>query len=96
VLGSDPGYSVSDVARYLQFAPESIIYWLRTGNLQGERHPVTGEWRVHPQNLVAFLRSHTQSVESAMQADITLVGRSNVADANATAPVSERVLVPAL
>lgn len=96
MLGSDPGYSVTDVARYLQFAPESIIYWLRTGNLLGERHPVTGEWRVHPQNLVAFLRSHTESTESVMQAEITLVGRASTADPRPAAPPSERVLVPAL
>lgn len=105
VLGVGTGYSVADVARYLQFSPDSIIYWLRTGNLLGERDPRTGEWRVLPQNLVAFLRntSTAETMSVSLQSDVTLVARDVrdvaaplEAEPRTAASRRERVLVPAL
>ena len=41
VLGIGTGYSVTDVARYLQYSPESIIYWLRRSRQDRSRSYVT-------------------------------------------------------
>ena len=104
VLGIGTGYSVTDVARYLQFSPESIIYWLRTGNLLGKRDPQSGEWRVMPQNLVAFLRNTSERMPAGVS-DVTLVTRDVPGAPSSPATVAvesrtavtrrERILVPA-
>lgn len=112
VLGIGTGYSVMDVARYLQFSPESIVYWLRTGNLLGERDPRSGEWRVMPQNLVAFLRNTAEPMPAGLSDVIPVVAEAQMpasattqpAIATATSEIDvrpaaaqrERTLVPAL
>ncbi len=94
VLGIGTGYSVTDVARYLQYSPESIIYWLRTGNLQGERDPRSGEWRVMPQNLVAFLRNTSEQMPAGVS-DVTLVTRDVAGASSAPGTVEVEVEVEA-
>lgn len=53
------GYTVDEVARFLQYDPESVRYWLRTGNLVGQLDPKTGDWNVTATELVSFLRQST-------------------------------------
>jgi transposase len=52
------GYSISEVATILQFHPDTVRYWLRTGELSGMRDDDANEWRVAPEDLVAFLRQN--------------------------------------
>ena len=50
------GYTVEQAARFLQYDPSAIEYWLRTGHIDGQRDARSGEWRVSAAALVAFLR----------------------------------------
>jgi hypothetical protein len=61
-VGTTHGYTVDEVARFLEYDIESVRYWLRTGHLVGQLNPRTGEWSVSATELVSFLR---QSVEPA-------------------------------
>ncbi len=49
-------YSIKEVATILQFHPDTVTYWLRTGELCGTRDDDANEWRVAPEELVAFMR----------------------------------------
>jgi hypothetical protein len=61
-VGTTHGYTVDEVARFLQYDIESVRYWLRTGHLVGQLDSRTGEWSVSATELVGFLR---QSVETS-------------------------------
>ncbi len=52
------GYSISEVATILQFHPDTVTYWLRTGELNGTRDDFANEWRIAPEELVAFVRQN--------------------------------------
>lgn len=56
--GSRRGYSVKEVATILQFHPDTVTYWLRTGELSGTRNDAENGWLVAPEALVAFLRQN--------------------------------------
>jgi hypothetical protein len=50
------GYTIEQAARFMQYAPEAVEYWLRTGQLDGQRDQRSGEWRVSAGALIDFLR----------------------------------------
>jgi hypothetical protein len=50
------GYTVEQAARFLQYDPVAVEYWLRTGCIDGQRDARSGEWRVTPAALIAFLK----------------------------------------
>ncbi len=56
------GYSISEVATLLQFHPDTVRYWLRTGELSGTRDDMANEWRVAPEELVAFMRQNGETL----------------------------------
>ncbi len=60
------GYSVSEVATILQFHPDTVTYWLRTGELNGMRDDDANDWLVAPEALVAFLRQNGETLPSEL------------------------------
>lgn len=60
------GYSVSEAANILQFHPDTVRYWLRTGELSGMLDDTANEWRIMPEELVAFLRQSGESLPSEL------------------------------
>lgn len=56
------GYSISEVATILQFHPDTVTYWLRTGELNGTRDDIANEWRITPEELIAFLRQNGETL----------------------------------
>lgn len=60
------GYSISEVAHILQFHPDAVQYWLRTGELSGQHDDLSNEWRVAPDDLVAFLRQNGETLPSEL------------------------------
>lgn len=48
-------YSSREAARILQFHPDAVTYWLRTGEISGTRDD-DNDWRVAPEELISFLR----------------------------------------
>jgi hypothetical protein len=60
------GYSINEVAHILQFHPDAVQYWLRTGELSGRHDDLSDEWRVAPDDLVAFLRQNGESLPSEL------------------------------
>ncbi|MBX6342848.1 MAG: helix-turn-helix domain-containing protein [Thermomicrobiaceae bacterium] len=62
VARSRPTYSVVEAAQILQFHPDAVRYWLRIGELPGERASAGEDWRIRPEDLVAFLRESGESL----------------------------------
>ena len=59
-------YSITEVATLLQFHPDTVTYWLRTGELGGIRGSAGNDWRVEPEELVAFLRQNGEALPSEL------------------------------
>lgn len=89
---STHGYTVDEVARFLQYDVESVRYWLRTGHLVGQQNPRTGDWSVTATELVSFLR---QSVESAPAAAARQSLRSRLSAGASAVVLQSLVPVPA-
>jgi len=64
--GGRRGYSVKEVATILQFHPDTVTYWLRTGELSGRRVETENGWLVAPEALVAFLRQNGETLPSEL------------------------------
>ncbi|HEX7101789.1 MAG TPA: helix-turn-helix domain-containing protein [Nitrolancea sp.] len=60
------GYSISEVAHILQFHPDAVQYWLRTGELSGRHDHLSDEWRIAQDDLVAFLRQNGETLPSEL------------------------------
>lgn len=50
------GYTVDEVARILQFHPDSVRYWVRVGELPSEPDQRWGEPLIQPADLAMFIR----------------------------------------
>jgi transposase-like protein len=50
------GYTLNEVARILQFHPDSVRYWVRVGELPSEPVDGRGESLIRPADLAAFIR----------------------------------------
>ena len=88
------GYTVAEVARFLQFDPNAIRYWLRTGQLAGQFDATISDWRVTPSDLVTFLRQSSEPMPTGIvtqhHASVVLTEEPLLAAQPATAPVQER------
>jgi hypothetical protein len=60
------GYSISEVAHILQYHPDAVQYWLRTGELNGRRDTAASEWRIGQDDLVAFLRQNDEALPAEL------------------------------
>lgn len=63
------GYSVDEVARFLQYDESAVRYWLRTGHLRGRIDPAIADWRVTANDLVTFLRQSSEPMPTGVIAD---------------------------
>jgi hypothetical protein len=54
------GYTVDEVARFLQYDSAAVRYWLRTGHMVGTLDPHSGDWRVSAAELISFLRQSAE------------------------------------
>lgn len=59
-------YSIQEAATILQFHPDTVAYWLRTGELSGRRDAMVNEWRIDPEDLIAFLRQNGEALPSEL------------------------------
>lgn len=50
------GYTVDEVARILQFHPDSVRYWVRIGELPSDPDQGRGEPLIQPTDLAMFMR----------------------------------------
>jgi hypothetical protein len=64
------GYTVAEVARFLQFDPQAIRYWLRTGHLVGQFDQTIADWRIEPCDLVTFLRQSSEPMPTGIVTQI--------------------------
>jgi excisionase family DNA binding protein len=64
--GGHRAYSIQEVATILQFHPDTVAYWLRTGELSGHRDEFANEWRIEPADLIAFLRQNGETLPSEL------------------------------
>jgi hypothetical protein len=64
------GYTVEEVARFLQYDREAVRYWLRTGHLNGTYDEQLGDWRVTATELVAFLRQTSEPMPTGVVGDM--------------------------
>lgn len=64
--GGRPGYTIAEAAEILQFHPDALNYWLRTGELIGERDQTGGDWLIRPEAIVAFLRQNNEILPAAL------------------------------
>lgn len=60
------GYTVDEVARFLQYDRRAVRYWLRTGHLTGRFDAQIGDWRVTATELVAFLRQTSEPMPTGI------------------------------
>jgi hypothetical protein len=63
------GYTVEEVARFLQYDRQAVRYWLRTGHLAGRYDERLGDWRVTATDLVAFLRQTSEPMPTGVVGD---------------------------
>ncbi|MDI3340049.1 MAG: helix-turn-helix domain-containing protein [Sphaerobacter sp.] len=59
-------YTVGEAAELLQFHPDAIRYWLRVGELAGERVGTPEGWLIRSDALVAFLRQNGEPLPAAL------------------------------
>jgi len=64
------GYTVEEVARFLQYDLQAVRYWLRTGHLAGRYDERLGDWRVTATELVAFLRQTSEPMPTGVVGDL--------------------------
>ena len=60
------GYSISEVAHILQYHPDTVQYWLCTGELSGRHDDAANEWRIGQDDLVAFLRQNGEALPAEL------------------------------
>src|SRR5215218_11114147 len=60
------GYTVAEVARFLQYDQQAIRYWLRTGHLAGRFDRTIEDWRITPSDLVTFLRQSSEPMPTGI------------------------------
>jgi len=90
------GYTVMEVARFLQYDPQAIRYWLRTGHLAGSFDDTIADWRIEPCNLVTFLRQSSEPMPTGIitnhqnQHSVVLTDAPLIATSPAMTPVPER------
>ena len=60
------GYSISEVAHILQYHPDAVQYWLRTGELSGRRDDAANDWLIGQDDLVAFLRQNGETLPAEL------------------------------
>ena len=65
------GYTVEEVARFLQYDRQAVGYWLRTGHLAGRYDERLGDWRVTATDLVAFLRQTSEPMPTGVVGDLS-------------------------
>ena len=65
------GYTVEEVARFLQYDLQAVRYWLRTGHLAGRFDERLGDWRVTANELVAFLRQTSEPMPTGVIGDFS-------------------------
>ncbi len=65
------GYTVEEVARFLQYDRQAVRYWLRTGHLAGRYDERLGDWRVTATELVAFLRQTSEPMPTGVVGDLS-------------------------
>lgn len=65
------GYTVDEVARFLQYDRRSVRYWLRTGHLAGSYDERIGDWRVTATELVAFLRQTSEPMPTGIDGELS-------------------------
>ena len=65
------GYTVEEVARFLQYDRQAVRYWLRTGHLAGRFDEQLGDWRVTAPDLVAFLRQTSEPMPTGVVGDFS-------------------------
>lgn len=65
------GYTVEEVARFLQYDRQAVGYWLRTGHLAGRYDEQVGDWRVTATDLVAFLRQTSEPMPTGVVGDLS-------------------------
>ena len=65
------GYTVEEVARFLQYDQQAVRYWLRTGHLAGRYDERLGDWRVTSTDLVDFLRQTSEPMPTGVAGDIS-------------------------
>ncbi len=65
------GYTVEEVARFLQYDLQAVRYWLRTGHLAGRFDERLGDWRVTATELVAFLRQTSEPMPTGVIGDLS-------------------------
>lgn len=65
------GYTVEEVARFLQYDRQAVDYWLRTGHLAGRYDERLGDWRVTATDLVAFLRQTSEPMPTGVVGDLS-------------------------
>ena len=63
------GYTVDEVARFLQYDQSAVRYWLRTGHLRGRIDPAIEDWRVTANDLVTFLRQSSEPMPTGAIAE---------------------------
>ena len=60
------GYSISEVAHILQYHPDAVQYWLRTGELHGWRDDAANDWLIGQDDLVSFLRQNGETLPAEL------------------------------
>ena len=65
------GYTADEVARFLQYDPQAVRYWLRTGHLTGRYDERLGDWRVTATDLVDFLRQTSEPMPTGVVGDFS-------------------------
>ena len=63
------GYTVEEVARFLQYDRDAVRYWLRTGHLTGRYDDDLEDWRVTAPELVTFLRQTSEPMPTGVIGD---------------------------
>jgi excisionase family DNA binding protein len=86
--GHGSGYTIDEAAEILQFHPDAVRYWVRVGELPGERDETRGGWLIQPEDLALFLRASGETIRDlaarADQAKAELTRFANPASSSAS------------
>jgi transposase-like protein len=55
-------FTISEVARLLDYHPDAVRYWVRVGELPGTQDSQRGDWVVAGDDLVSFLRVNGEAI----------------------------------